>query len=356
MILKFSEVLEIKNGKNQKKVEKIGGKYPVYGSGGVIGWADSYLCEENNVIIGRKGNINKPLFIDKPFWNVDTAFGLISKKKILNSKYLYYFCLNYNFEKLNTTVTIPSLTKNNLLNIKINVPDLKKQEKIVKILDSIKEILLKKQKQISKLNILSKCLFSSILSNEEKENYKKINELFEIIDGDRGKNYPKPNELYEEEYCLFLNTGNVTKNGFCFGKTVFITKEKDDILRNGKLRREDIVLTTRGTVGNLAYYDENIKYDNIRINSGMVILRRTKEINPIFFIYSFKETNDYIKSISGSAQPQLPIVKLKATKVLFVPIELQNKFAERIKLIEKSKFILSDALNFQCECTFLKQI
>lgn len=187
MILKFSEVLEIKNGKNQKKVEKIGGKYPIYGSGGIIGWTDSYLCEGNNVIIGRKGNINKPLFVDKPFWNVDTAFGLISKEGILNSKYLYYFCLNYNFEKLNTTVTIPSLTKNNLLNIKINVPDLKKQEKIVKILDNIKEILLKKQNQISSLNFLSKCLFFEMFgdleSNEKKWTKKTFGDICKVSQG-----------------------------------------------------------------------------------------------------------------------------------------------------------------------------
>ncbi len=83
----------------------------------------------------------------------------------------------------------------------------------------------------------------------------------------------KSDELFSEEYCLFLNTKNVTKNGFSFDTKQFITKTKDKLLRKGKLERYDIVLTTRGTVGNVAYYDELIKYKHLRINSGMVILR-----------------------------------------------------------------------------------
>ena len=69
--MKFQDVLEIKNGKNQKGVENINGKYPIYGSGGVMGRADEYICEENTVVIGRKGSINNPMFVTEPFWNAN---------------------------------------------------------------------------------------------------------------------------------------------------------------------------------------------------------------------------------------------------------------------------------------------
>ena len=99
-------------------------------------------------------------------------------------------------------------------------------------------------------------------------NYKYFDDLsIELIDGDRGKNYPKNDEMLEKGYCLFLNAKNVTLNGFAFDENVFITKEKDEILRKGKLNRNDIVLTTRGTIGNVGLYDGKITYDNIRINS-----------------------------------------------------------------------------------------
>ena len=100
---------------------------------------------------------------------------------------------------------------------------------------------------------------------------------FDIIDGDRGNNYPKQSDFYKQGYCLFINTKNVTDKGFNFNECKFITKEKDLSLRKGKLQREDIILTTRGTIGNIAYYNNKIPFENIRINSGMLILRANKE-------------------------------------------------------------------------------
>ena len=118
----FEDVLEIRNGRNQKTVENPKGKYPIYGSGGMIGYADAYICEADTVIIGRKGSINNPIYVTEPFWNVDTAFGLEAKKDYLLPRYLFYFCKKFDFEKLNKTVTIPSLTKLYLLKIKIDLP------------------------------------------------------------------------------------------------------------------------------------------------------------------------------------------------------------------------------------------
>ena len=93
--MKFADVLQIINGKNQKLVECENGQYPIYGSGGIMGWANDYICPAETVIIGRKGSINNPIFVDMPFWNVDTAFGLVADKNKLLPKYLYYFCCNF---------------------------------------------------------------------------------------------------------------------------------------------------------------------------------------------------------------------------------------------------------------------
>jgi type I restriction enzyme, S subunit len=60
----------------------------------------------------------------------------------------------------------------------------------------------------------------------------------EIIDGDRGRNYPKQEEFYDNECCLFLNTSNVTPQGFNFEKTMFITREKDQLLRKPVVKNE----------------------------------------------------------------------------------------------------------------------
>ena len=157
--MKFADVLTILNGKNQRTVESADGKYPIYGSGGVMGRANDYLCDEETVIIGRKGSINNPIFVEEKFWNVDTAFGLVANRELLDPKYLYYFCEKFDFTKLNTTVTIPSLTKANLLKIDIDVPNLEVQKAKVALFDGIRELIAKREKQLSHLDQLVKSRF-----------------------------------------------------------------------------------------------------------------------------------------------------------------------------------------------------
>ncbi|HHK7109488.1 TPA: restriction endonuclease subunit S, partial [Streptococcus pneumoniae] len=95
-VSKWNEILTIRNGKNQKQVEDADGKFPIYGSGGIMGYAKDWIVKKNSVIIGRKGNINKPILVRENFWNVDTAFGLEPVLEKINSEYLFYFCQLYN--------------------------------------------------------------------------------------------------------------------------------------------------------------------------------------------------------------------------------------------------------------------
>lgn len=159
-----------------------------------------------------------------------------------------------------------------------------------------------------------------------------IGQLAEIIDGDRGKNYPKQDEFYPQGYCLFLNTGNVTKEGLIFEENQFIMKEKDEALRKGKLKRGDIVYTTRGTVGNAGYYNSSVPYENVRINSGMVILRSNGEIVDARFLYQILKSEyyrPYFKQYcTGSAQPQLPIKNFSQIYLNVPDIKTQHRIAD----------------------------
>ena len=169
----------------------------------------------------------------------------------------------------------------------------------------------------------------------------------EIIDGDRGKNYPKAEDFSDDGYCLFLSAKNVTKNGFIFESNQFISKEKDEILRKGKLNRGDIVITTRGTIGNIAYYDDSVPYENIRINSGMVIIRnKDLEFNQRFFLEAFRNKIDDIiaTQVTGAAQPQLPIHIMSKIILPYPDITLQNKFSTFVQQIDKSKFVIKQQI------------
>lgn len=165
-----------------------------------------------------------------------------------------------------------------------------------------------------------------------------IGQLAEIIDGDRGKNYPKQDEFYPQGYCLFLNTGNVTKEGLIFEENQFIMKEKDEALRKGKLKRGDIVYTTRGTVGNAGYYNSSVPYENVRINSGMVILRANGKIVDARFLYQILKSEyyrPYFKQYcTGSAQPQLPIKNFSQIYLNVPDIKTQHRIADILSVYD----------------------
>lgn len=156
----------------------------------------------------------------------------------------------------------------------------------------------------------------------------------QLIDGDRGKNYPKHNDFMENGYCLFLSAKNVTKSGFQLQETLFINETKDRELRAGKLKYGDIVLTTRGTVGNVAYYDNNNPYKHIRINSGMIIIRADNKLwNPKFLYFILKSEllkEQIINLISGSAVPQLPARDIRKFILPVINRSLQNKITNII--------------------------
>ena len=157
-ISKWNEILTIRNGKNQKNVEDKNGQFPIYGSGGIIGYAKDWIVKKNSVIIGRKGNINKPILVRENFWNVDTAFGLEPTLEKINSEYLFYFCQLYNFEKLNKAVTIPSLTKSDLLDISLPLPPLSLQNEFADFVVQVDKSQLAIQKSLEELETLKKSL------------------------------------------------------------------------------------------------------------------------------------------------------------------------------------------------------
>ena len=130
-LCKISSVVDIVNGKSQKNAESPTGKYPIYGSGGIIGKAMEYTCLAGSTIIGRKGTINHPIFVEENFWNVDTAFGMKANNQILEDKYFYCFCLYFDFSKLDKSSALPSLTKTAIGNLILPIPPLAEQQRIV---------------------------------------------------------------------------------------------------------------------------------------------------------------------------------------------------------------------------------
>ncbi len=88
--------------------------------------------------------------------------------------------------------------------------------------------------------------------------YVRLQDIVEFTDGDRGKNYPKAEEFYDKGFCLFLDTSNVSRDGLNLETVHFISKDKDAKLNNGRIDKNEIIITTRGTVENCERRSEKL--------------------------------------------------------------------------------------------------
>lgn len=350
----FTDVLQdvTKEGRKLPTNEyKENGTYPIIdqGQNDVAGYTDEtegLFTDVPAIIFGDHTRIIK--YVDKPFFiGADGVKILKARNQKTNYKYLYYAL---SFKKIPNT----GYNRHFKWLKEIDIPTFSEQEQnqIVFKLDKITSLIDLRTKQLNKLDELVKSrfieLFGDPVSNSLGLTTKSMTEVCEIIDGDRGKNYPCADEFMKEGYCLFLNAKNVTSSGFNFDNCMFISKEKDEALRKGKLTHGDVILTTRGTLGNLAFYTEEIPFEHVRINSGMVILRMKQDIvNEIYFIEQFKMQLADIKEkiASGSAQPQLPISTMNKIQLIIPDIERQNQFADFVRQIDKSKLSVQQALD-----------
>ena len=132
---KLGELLTLRYGKDHKSLKE--GNIPVYGSGGVIRYANNSLSIGPSILIPRKGSLNNIIFVDKYFWTVDTMFWSIINDIKINPQYLYYYLKQIDFSSLNVGSAVPSLTVPVIENIDVTLPDLHTQNKITKILSSL---------------------------------------------------------------------------------------------------------------------------------------------------------------------------------------------------------------------------
>ena len=132
---KLGEILTVKYGKDHKKLED--GPIPVYGSGGLMRFVNSYICDSPSILIPRKGSLNNVMYVEHPFWTVDTMFWTIIDTTVAVPRFVYYAICKIDFESLNVGSAVPSMTVPIIEDIEIHLPPLDEQKRIVKVLSSL---------------------------------------------------------------------------------------------------------------------------------------------------------------------------------------------------------------------------
>lgn len=326
-VKRLGEVCEILNGRNQKKVEDINGKYPIYGSGGIMGYANDYICRAGTTIIGRKGSINKPLYVDKDFWNVDTAFGL-QPKDCCHSRFLYYLCKSIDFTRYDKGVTIPSLVKSDLLQIPVSLPPLPEQSLIIEELDRLSSILEKKRQQLSDLDNLAQSIFYEMFGdpvrNEKGWEVKRLGEMAKSIfaGGDKPKDY---SEVMNGIYCYpIIANGDGDKGVLGYAKSY-------------KVGEKAVTLGARGaSIGNCriceAYFTPIVR---------LITIIPDVYVNIVFLYYNIKRLSF---NVSGAGQAQLTVPNVVNKQTILPPLPLQHLFAQKVEAIEQEKVLIKQSI------------
>src|SRR3990167_5019919 len=352
---KIGEVCDILDNKRKPitKRNRMTGRYPYYGATGILDYVGDYIFDEKLVLIGEDGakweSGQRTAFIaDGKYWVNNHAHVVRPHRNIILDNWIVFYFYLTDLTKHTTGLTVPKLNQANLRNIEIPLPPLPEQKRLVALLDELFEKLEKAKRNAEKNLKNTKELFDAYFGDlfaKAKAGWDERKfgdrEILQIMDGDRGKNYPKKSDFLDKGYCLFLNTKNVRPDGFEFEQTIFITKQKDEALRKGKLERGDVIMTTRGTIGNIGIYDATVPYDVIRINSGMLIFRTNKDLLLPEYLFELLRS-DFIKSqieknVSGAAQPQLPI---KTLVNLRLPVP--NSLSEQRKIVKEVRLFNSE--------------
>lgn len=162
---KLGEVLTIGHGQSQHEVEDPVGRYPILATGGVIGRTNQFLYNEPSVLIGRKGTIDKPRYMETPFWTIDTLFYTRIKAGF-SAKYLYYIFCTIPWADYNEASGVPSLSATVIENIEVVIPEFEEQTAIARVLSDMDYEIDEIKKKLAKTRDLKQGMMQQLLTGK----------------------------------------------------------------------------------------------------------------------------------------------------------------------------------------------
>lgn len=313
---KLGEILTVKYGKSQKEVEDDEGKFPILGTGGVIGKTNSYLFNKPSVLIGRKGTIDKPMYMDTPFWTVDTLFYTEIRPNY-HPKWLYYkFCI-IPWKRFNEATGVPSLNISTINNVKIDIPPYEEQQKIASILSTWDKAIELKEKLIEQKKEQKKGLMQKLLTGEvrlpgfnEKWEKVRLGNICSITTGKLDANAMKENGKYKFFTCA--------KEVYSIDEYAFDTE----------------ALLVSGNGANVGY----IHYYNGKFNAYQRTYVLDQFSNNILFIKYLLDENLKRRIHKEKNAGNTPYITMGTLSDMYLSLPSQVEQYEIAKILEKSDY------------------
>lgn len=311
------DLIVIKNGKDHKKLKN--GPYPVYGSGGIMRYADSYLYDQESVLLPRKGTLNNIQFVTEPFWTVDTCYyTVVNRDKVL--PYFLYCCLcKMDIQSLNTGSAVPSMTFEKYYSIEVPIPPLSTQHCIANILSRYDSLIENYQKQIKLLEEAAQRLYKEWFIDLHFPRHENTN----IIDGvPEGWEKKSVDSIYNIKYGKNLSTKLITETGFY---PVYGANGVIGYYDKANCNEQVVLITSRGNGSGdvLMTYHKDAFITN---NSFIVTPSEGFEYCKLPFTFQFLKMANFRAVRTGAAQPQLTNQSIHTVGVILPNKNLIEKF------------------------------
>ncbi|MEK7598032.1 MAG: restriction endonuclease subunit S [Patescibacteria group bacterium] len=330
---KLGEVLKLEYGKPLSKDERNNnGKYPVYGANGIKNYSNKYFYNRPSIIVGRKGSAGEINLTKEKFWPLDVTYFVTFDDKKYDLKFLYNLLETLELQKLAKGVK-PGINRNNVYSIKVNIPSLPEQHRIIKILDKVFGEIGKAKENTEKNLQNTKDLFESYLQNVFKKpgedwKEKRLRDVYDVRDGTHDS--PK----YHNQGYALITSKNLKKDELDYKKIRYVS-EKDYLRINerSKVHKGDILFAMIGTIGNpvVVKNDPNFAIKNV------ALFKIPKEQDSYFLKY-FLDSKFVIDKMTSEA---------KGTTQKFVGLGYLRDFKIKLPILSEQKSIVKklDELN-----------
>jgi len=301
---------------------------------------NDYLYEGESVCIGRKGTIDKPMFLSGKFWTVDTLFYTHSFKDC-SPKFIYWVFQNIDWLKHNEAGGIPSLSKTIIDKIEVFIPKPEEQQKIAATLTSLDDLITAQTQKIKALQAYKKGLMQEVFPAEGETVPRRRFREFEgewkkIKLGDVAKKIGDGlhgTPIYSDNSDIFFINGNNLNNGKIEINENTKRVDKNEFKKNNKdLNTNTILISINGTIGNIArYYDEKVMLGK---SVGYFIFKENCN-----FYYHILQTNSvqnfFLHELTGSTIKNLSLKTLRETEILLPSVLEQQKIAALLTSLDE---------------------
>lgn len=341
--MQLGEVCQFVYGEALKEENRRGGKIPVYGSNGVVGWHDTALSRGATIVIGRKGSIGEVNWSDGPCFPIDTTYYVEKTERPCDLRWLYYTLLKLDLTRLNKSAAVPGLNRDDAYEQRIPFPDVPEQERVAAILDRAHRLRRTRCYALELTDTFLPAAFVEFFGSPSEAAKKfpssELGEVTDFIDY-RGI---APNKTANG--VRLVTARNVKRGYFEIEPQEFIPAEEySSWMSRGMPRPGDVLFTTEGhTLGSAAKLPS---FEKVALAQRLIALQPKEQIASDYLLYlilhpSFQDR--VVKHSTGSAARGISSKNLADLPIPLPPPSLQQKFAVLVERVERLRAVQREA-------------